>query len=122
MVITDFTFPKSLMQTHFNENYMESDKYPKSTFKGKISNSSEVKFEVNGKYNAIIEGELTIHNVTKTIKVNGTIEVKDGKIFAKATFPVKLVDYKIEIPKIVFQKIAETVQVTVDLSYDPYTK
>ena len=122
MAIKDFIFPKSLMQEHFNENYMDSDKYPKSTFKGKISNPSAVNFAVDGLYNASIEGDLTIHNVTKTIKATGTFEVKAGKILAKAKFPVKLADYNVEIPSIVFQKIAETVQVTVDLSYDPYTK
>ena len=110
------------MQEHFNENYMESEKFPKSTFKGKISNASEVNFAVDGKYNTIIDGELTIHNVTKAVKATGSIEVKGGKILALAKFPIKLEDYKIEIPKVVFQKIAETVQVTVDITYDPYTK
>jgi polyisoprenoid-binding protein YceI len=122
MDIKDFTFKKSLMQTHFNENYMESDKYPKSLFKGKITNLAAVKFDANGTYNATVEGELTIHNVTKNVKVTGTIEVKDKKIYAKAKFPVKVADYNIEIPKIVFQKIAETVEVTVDIAYDPYNK
>ncbi len=122
MSITDFVFKKSLMQTHFNENYMESEKYPKSLFKGKITNLPAVKFETNGTYNATIEGELTIHNVTKPVKVTGTIEVKDKKIIAKAKFPVKLADYNIEIPKVVFQKIAETIEVTVDMAYDPYNK
>ena len=122
MQITDFIFKKSLMQTHFNENYMESEKYPKSTFKGKITNLSQIKFDTKGTYNATIEGDLTIHNVTKTVTVTGTMEVQDGKILAKAKFPVKLADYKIEIPKLVFQKIAETVDVTVDLAYTPYNK
>lgn len=122
MTITDFVFKKSLMQTHFNENYMESEKYPKSTFKGKITNLADVKFEVSGIYNAAIEGDITIHNVTQPIKVKATIEVKDGKIFAKSKFSVKTADYKVDIPKLVFQKIAETIDVTVDLSYTPYTK
>ncbi len=122
MMIKDFVFDKSLMQEHFNENYMESEKYPKSTFKGKIANFSEVNFDQNGKYNVTIEGDLLIHNVTKSVKATGTLEIKDGKIFAKAKFPVKLNDYKVEIPKLVFQNIAETVDVTVDLIYIPYQK
>jgi hypothetical protein len=122
MAIKDFIFPKSLMQEHFNENYMESDKYPKSTFKGKIVNLADVKFEQDGKYNATIDGDLSIHNVTKKIRVSGIIEVKEGKIFAHAKFPVKVKDYNIEIPKIVFQNIAETVDVTVDMIYEPYNK
>jgi polyisoprenoid-binding protein YceI len=122
MAIKDFVFEKSLMQEHFNENYMESEKFPKSTFKGKITNLSEVKFDANGKYNTTIEGELLIHGVTKTVKVTGTMEVKDGKIIAKAKFPIRVKDYNVEIPKLVFQNIAEVVDVTVDLTYVPYTK
>lgn len=122
LAIKDFVFDKSLMQEHFNENYMESDKYPKSTFKGKITNLSAVKFDQNGKYNVTIEGDLFIHNVTQPVKATGTMEVKNGKILANAKFPVKLKDYNVEIPKIVFQNIAETVDVTVELSYEPYTK
>jgi polyisoprenoid-binding protein YceI len=122
ILIKDFVFDKSLMQEHFNENYMESDKYPRSTFKGKVVNLTEVKFNENGKYNTIIQGEFTIHNVTRMIKVNGTMEVKDGKIFAKAKFPVRIEDYKIKVPKVVFQNIAEIVEVTVDMIYDPYNK
>jgi hypothetical protein len=122
MLIKDFVFEKSLMQEHFNENYMESDKYPKATFKGRIANLADVKFEENGKYNATIQGDLTIHNVTKKISVNGTIETKEGKIFAKAKFPIRVKDYNIDIPKLVFQNIAEVVEVTVDMVYQPYTK
>lgn len=122
MYIKDFVFDKSLMQEHFNENYMESEKYPKSTFKGKIVNLSDVNFSQEGLYNALIEGDLLIHNVTRHIKVNGTIDVKAGKIQAKAKFPVKVNDYKVDIPKLVFQNIAETVDVTVDITYQPYAK
>ncbi len=122
MLIKDFVFEKSLMQEHFNENYMESEKYPKATFKGKIVNLADVKFEQDGKYNATIQGDLTIHNVTKTVKVNGTLEVKEGKIFAKAKFPVRVKDHNIDIPKLVFQNIAEVVEVTVDMVYQPYAK
>jgi hypothetical protein len=122
MLIKDFVFEKSLMQEHFNENYMDSDKYPKSTFKGKITNLAEIKFEQNGKYNATIEGELFIHNVTKTVKITGTMEVKEGKIFAKAKFPVRVKEYNVDIPKLVFQNIAEVVEVTVEMVYQPYNK
>lgn len=122
MNIKDFVFEKSLMQEHFNENYMESEKFPKSTFKGKITNLSDVNFEANGKYNTTIEGDLLIHGVTRAVKVTGTMEVKDGKIQAKAKFPVRVKDYNVDIPKLVFQNIAEVVDVTVDLTYLPYTK
>ncbi len=122
MHIKDFVFDKSLMQEHFNENYMESEKYPKSIFKGTIVNLSEIQFDKNGTYSASIEGDLTIHNVTRAVKTTGTLEVKEGIILAKAKFPVQLKDYQITIPTVVFQKIAESVDVTVNIAYEPYNK
>ena len=68
VLITSFEFKQALMQEHFNENYMESPKYPNSLFKGKITNAKDVNFTKNGKYNAVVEGDLTIHGVTKKVK------------------------------------------------------
>ncbi len=114
--ISDFEFDKSLMQKHFNENYMESDKYPKSTFKGKI-----VDFKPGSKrQNLTAEGDLTIHGVTKRVKVEGTGEVNDHNIVLKAEFPVKLEDYKIKIPRVVMYNIAEVVDVTIEFEFVPY--
>lgn len=122
MKIKDFIFDKKLMQDHFNENYLESDKYPNSTFKGKITNLDEIKFLKDGSYTTNVEGDLTIHNVTKSVKTIGTIEVKKDKVNAKSKFKIKLVDYNIEVPKIVFQKIAEEIEISVDLNYDSLNK
>jgi polyisoprenoid-binding protein YceI len=114
VLIKSFVFEKALMQEHFNENYLESDKYPSSTFKGKIVNLSEVKFDSVGKYTVQIQGKLTIHGITKDIKTVGEIIVKKEGIQALADFNVKLKDYKIRIPGAVTGKIAETVKVSVD--------
>jgi polyisoprenoid-binding protein YceI len=117
-----FEFPDKLMQEHFNDKYMESDKFPKSTFEGKITNIASVDFKKDGVYNVSVSGKLSMHGVTKDITVPGTITIKDGKISASCKFQVKLVDYKIEVPKLVTQKIAESIDITVEMNYEPYNK
>jgi polyisoprenoid-binding protein YceI len=112
--IRSFQFRKELMQEHFNENYMESDLYPKSTFSGHL-----IRFEEKeGKQQVAAEGNLTIHGVTRKVKVPGEIEFKNGKLFIKASFPVKLEEYNIEIPQVVFYNIAEIVDVKVAFTYN----
>lgn len=118
VLIRGFEFKKALMQEHFNENYMESDKMPNSTFTGKITNLKEINFNRDGVYKAIVEGNLTIHGVTQKIKEKGTIEIKGGRINAKATISVKPKDYNITIPGAVVANIAETIQVSVDATLD----
>ncbi|MFZ4399791.1 MAG: YceI family protein [Bacteroidales bacterium] len=118
VLITSFEFKQALMQEHFNENYMESPKFPNSIFKGKIINLKEINFSKNGKYNAVIEGELTIHGVTKKVKQSGSIEIKDTKVIANCKFNLAVKDYNINIPSAVAGKIAEKVQVTVDVTMD----
>lgn len=121
-LIKSFEFEKALMQEHFNENYMESDKYPNSTFKGMITNLKDINFKKDGKYNAVVEGNLTIHNVTKSVKANGTFEVKGGKISGHSKFIVVPKDYDIKIPAAVVSNIADKIDVTVDVTLDPITK
>ena len=115
-----FQFRKALMQEHFNENYVESDKFPKSTFKGTIENITAINLQQAGIYNVKVSGQLTIHGVTKPVSSAGTLEVKDGKILAKSTFNVVPEDYNIEIPLLVRNHIAKIIQVTVNLVYEPY--
>jgi polyisoprenoid-binding protein YceI len=114
--IKEFQFAKSLMQEHFNEKYMESETYPKATFQGKVNGFDP---KATGIQNVTATGKLTIHGVTKDVDIPGTIEIKDNKILAKSKFIVKVADYKIEIPQLVFQNIAEQVEVTVDFVYKP---
>jgi polyisoprenoid-binding protein YceI len=116
ILIKSFQFPKALMQEHFNENYMESDKFPNSTFKGKITNLSAIDFSKEGTYNAVLEGDMTIHGVTKNISEKGTFTVEPGdKIHGKSKFLVTVADYNIRIPGTVINNIAETIEVTVDV-------
>jgi hypothetical protein len=120
VLMKSFQFEKALMQEHFNENYVESDKYPKSTFKGKIVNPEEVDLTKDGVYNVKVDGDLTIHGVTNKVSHDGTIEVKSGKITAKSKFPVAVADYNISIPAVVRDNIAKEVEVTVDMTYEPF--
>lgn len=122
ILIKSFEFENALMQEHFNENYMESDQFPKSTFKGKIKGFEKIDLKKNAVHNIEVEGEITIHGVTKKITAQGTLEIKDNQLNAKAEFPVALKDFNISVPKIAQGKIAETVLVKADLKYLPYSK
>jgi hypothetical protein len=119
VLIKSFHFEKALMEEHFNENYLESNKYPKATFKGTITNMSEISFTVPGSYDAKVQGDLTIHGVTKPLTVIGMIKVSPGEIFAKSTFEITVADYDIEIPKLVRDNIAKIVQIHAEMNYKP---
>lgn len=119
VLITGFLFKKSLMQEHFNENYMESAKYPKAGFKGTITDLSKVDFKKDGSYSVTVTGDLNIHNVTNKITVPAVIQVKGSKVSANTTFTVKLGDYKISVPKIVEGNISKTIEIKVDCNYVP---
>jgi YceI-like domain len=118
VLINGFLFKKALMQEHFNENYMESAKYPKANFKGTIADMSKVNFANDGTYNVTVTGDLNMHNVTNKINVPAVIVVKAGKISASTVFKVKLADYKISVPKIVEGNISKTIEIKVDCNYE----
>jgi polyisoprenoid-binding protein YceI len=118
VLIKSFEFKNALMQEHFNENYMESDKFPKATFKGKISNLASVNLAKDGTYPVDITGDITIHGVTKPLPAKGNLVVKGGVISANSKFTVHTADYNIIIPKLVEGKIAKDVEVVVDLAYN----
>jgi len=118
-LIKSFHFDRALMEEHFNENYMESDKFPKSVFKGKITNLASVDFTKPGTYEVTVEGDLTIHDVTNKISTKGTIEVVSGGINANSKFKIVPEDYKIVIPGVVRDKIDKDLTVTVTMKYTP---
>jgi hypothetical protein len=113
-----FHFDKALMEEHFNENYMESTKFPKSTFKGSVADISKVNFNKDGAYTVNVKGDLTMHGVTKNITAPGTITVKGAKVNAASKFTVKLADYKIAVPGAVKNNISETIEITVNCNLD----
>lgn len=114
---TSFDFKKKLMQEHFNENYMESDKYPLSIFKGKLIGT--VDYTKPGTYQVSAKGDLTIHGVTKSYEVPVKIMVTNTGVNATTSFWVQMEDHKIKIPKIVIKNIAEAVEVKISVLYQP---
>ncbi len=111
-----------MQKEHFNENYIESYKFPKSTFKGKINNLDDINFAKDSTYPAGVAGKMTIHGVTKYIATKENFIVKGRTIVGTSTFNIAPADYNIEIPKIVSEKIAKEIKVTVNNTYEPFKK
>ncbi len=122
VLIKSFKFKKALMEEHFNENYMESNTLPKANFKGNITDLSKVNFTTDGTYQVTVSGDLSIHGVTKKVEAGGTITISQGVINASSTFSVKVKDYNIKIPSLVENKIAETVDISIDCKYEQQKK
>ena len=114
VLMKGFQFKKGLMQEHFNDSYVESDKFPLSEFKGQIINNSEINYNKNGSYSAKVKGKLTIHGETKEIETTGIIAVIDGKIGVNAVFNLVVADFKINIPAMLRDNISRTIKITVD--------
>ncbi len=119
VLMRGFEFHKALMQEHFNENYVESDKFPRSEFRGQIVNNSAIDYTKDGVYDAKVKGKLTIHGVTRDIEADGKITVKGGKPQANATFTILLSDYNIKISGLHKENINNTVTITVDCPMEP---
>lgn len=115
--IKEYHFKQSLMEDHFNENYMDSEKYPKSTFKGFITNISSVNFNKDGIYPVTVKGILEIHNVKRNIETNGMFTVSGGIITTNSEFKVELKDYNIEVPGVVVDAISEIAKIKVNCTY-----
>lgn len=112
-----FIFPNKLMQEHFNEKYMESEKYPASTFKGVIN--EDIDLTKNGEKKITVTGKLNIHGVEKDRTIPGTVTVKDGLIAVKCDFIVSVKEHNITIPKLVLANVAEEIKVTIDAKLMP---
>ncbi len=112
--IKSFKFERELMEQHFNENYMESDKFPKAEFKGKLTNPAEVNFAKDGTYKVTVTGDMTVHGVTKQVTVPGTITVKGNTATASAKFMIKLADYKVAVPSVVSDKVAKEAAIVLE--------
>ena len=107
------------MKEHFNEKYMETEKFPKSTFQGNITGYD---MKGTGTQAAKATGKLTIHGITKDIDVPGTLEINSNNVILKSKFKVKLEDYSIARPQLLWQNIAEEVEVSIDFTFKPYEK
>lgn len=117
VLVKDFEFKKALMQEHFNENYMESTKFPKATFSGTIDDIKAINFAKPGTYTSTVSGKLTIRDVTKDVSTTGTFVVSGDKVNSKATFLLNPLDYNIKIPKATIKKISNSIKVSLDIDY-----
>jgi polyisoprenoid-binding protein YceI len=115
LLLKGFIFPKELMQEHFNENYVESDKYPKATFSGTCSGEMDLSRE--GIFQVVIKGDLNLHGVTRPVETTAQLEVKAGLIEGISTFRIVPEDFNISIPGIVREKIAKDIQVRIRVSW-----
>ena len=114
-LMTGFRFKVALMEEHFNENYVESSKYPKAVFKGNIRDFNKDGMP-EGKSEWTIDGSLTLHGVTKELSVPISIDNSGDMVTLSTSFSVKPGDFDIDIPSVVSKKIAEEVQVIADFN------
>lgn len=118
--ISSFVFKNGMMQEHFNETYMESDKYPYAQFKGKINET--INYTVAGDYQVTVTGMLMIHGVAVERTIAGTLKVAPGNITLSANFIVPVSAHKIDIPKDKISNIAQDIKVSVYAVCTPYVK
>jgi polyisoprenoid-binding protein YceI len=114
VLMKGFEFENELMQEHFNENYLESDKYPKAEFRGTVVNNGEVNYVKPGTYTAKVKGKMTIHGVTRDVETTGTIKVEGEELKTASSFNILLSDYNVKIPSLVKDKISNNVRIIVD--------
>jgi hypothetical protein len=108
-MVKSFKFKSPLMEEHFNENYMESDKLPKATFKGKVLN-------YNGKAGSYdVEGDLTIHGISNKVKTKMAVSNDGAKLMISGAFTIKLIDYKLEVPALAKKTLSETGKISIKL-------
>ncbi len=119
VLMKGFEFKRSLMQDHFNENYVESAKYPKAFFKGQITDPSAISLSTDGTYPVTIKGTLEIHGVKKDVEASGKLIVSNGAVTGDSDLTIALEDYKIQIPGAVADKISPIVKIHVACNYKP---
>jgi len=122
VLMKGFEFDRALMMEHFNENYVESDKFPKTVFKGQVVNNESINYSKEGTYPVKVKGKLTMHGETKDLDADGKLIVKAGRITVSADFAVVFADYKITIPQLVADKVSKTAKISVDCSLESLKK
>lgn len=117
VLLKGFSFRNALMQEHFNENYMESDQFPRATFKGKIDSFDKAIFTKPGNHAITVKGSMDLHGKTNPISFPATISYQQNEIVGTCTFQILPGDYNIQIPKLVADKIAQRITVVVKAIY-----
>ena len=112
VLVKGFIFENAFMGEHFNETYIESDKFPKANFKGKLENPAAVNVAMAGTYKAKVVGDLTMHGVTKPVSTDATFVVGGGKIETDAKFTIKASDFDVKIPGDKSDNISNVIEIT----------
>ncbi|HYH15644.1 MAG TPA: YceI family protein [Flavisolibacter sp.] len=120
LLMKGFEFENELMQEHFNDDYVESHKFPKAEFKGQIINNASINYKKSGIYPVKVKGKLTIHGETKDVETNGTIAVNGDNLHLSSNFPIQLSDYKIKIPSLVKDKVSNSIKIMVEGKLEPF--
>jgi polyisoprenoid-binding protein YceI len=120
ITVLNFKFKNALMEEHFNENYMESQKFPNAIFKGKIN--EKVDFTKEGETKVTVTGKMDMHGVTKEVTYDGTLIKKGNDISVATKFKIKVADYGIKVPSLYVKNIAEIVDVTINSTLEPFVK
>lgn len=120
VTIQNFKFKNALMEEHFNENYLESTKYPNCVFKGKIN--EKIDYTVDGEHKVTVTGKMELHGVTKDVTLDGTITKKGADVLLDTKFKIKVADYNIQVPSLYVKNIAEVVDVTLVSTLEPFVK
>ena len=115
LLVKNFKFEMETMQKHFNSEYLESDKFPRAFFTGKITNINSVNFSKDGKYPIAVVGNMQVHGVNKPIQTNGIIEVNNGIVKASALFTVTLKDFG--IGGILIKMVADKINIDIAATY-----
>lgn len=119
MLMRDFQFKNTLMQEHFNENYAESEKYPRARFTGALVTMPDEATLRSGPQPVYVQGVLTIHGVKRKVRVPGTLHLRDNDLVVTSKFAVAPADYKIKIPALVRNNIAKSIDVSVIMTCQP---
>jgi len=120
ITITAFQFEKPLMQEHFNEDYMESEKFPNAIYKGKIN--EKIDWTKDGEYKVTVTGKFNIHGVEKERTIDGVVKIKGDEINISSKFNIHIADHGIKVPSLYVQNIAEDVEVKLNATLEPYKK
>jgi hypothetical protein len=121
MAMKHFEFTLPLAEEHFNENYVESDKFPNAKLSGTIVDFKKIDLKKQGKHSVDVVGKLTFHGVTKDIKITGSLEIQSEKYIAECEFVINIEDYNIKVPKLVEDKVSKTIPVSVSFELVPHT-
>jgi polyisoprenoid-binding protein YceI len=120
LTMQNFKFKNALMEEHFNENYLESEKYPNAVFKGKIN--EKIDYSVDGEHKVTVTGKMELHGVTKDETYEGSLNKVGNEILIVCAFKIKVVDYNIKVPSLYVKNIAEIVDVDIKSTLEPFVK